>query len=106
MVLENYIILQEGIPARLHFADHSIQKRTITDPVTGLPATRNVLVFEVDRLNYKEVAAKYSTMAEKHAGQFGPYLDGKAYRDYDFVITQTGEGFRRSWSVQVIPTKT
>lgn len=103
MVLENYVILEEGIPARLHFTDHVIQKRTITDPLTGEPATRNVLVFEVDRLNGREVFAKYSIMAEKHAGQFKPYLDKKAYRGYDFGITRTGEGFRTSWSVQVIP---
>lgn len=105
MVLENYVILQEGIPVRLHFFDHSIQKRPITDPITGQPATRNALVLEVDRMNYLPVAAKFSTMAEKLAGQFGPYLEGKAYTDYDFVITQTGESFRRSWSVQVVPLK-
>lgn len=103
MVLENYVILETGVPARVHFTDHVIMTRTITDPVTGGPATRKVLVLEVDRLNGKEVAAKYSTMAEKHAGQFQPYLADKSYRDYDFVITKTGEGFRTSWSVQVIP---
>ncbi len=105
MVLENYVILRTGVPARLHFYDHAIQKRTITDPVTGGPATRQVLVLEVDRLNGKEVAAKYSTMAEKHAGQFLPYLGDKSYRDYDFLITKTGEGFRTSWAVQVIPLR-
>ena len=103
MVLENYVILETGIPARLHFYDHAIQKRTITDPITGGATTRQVLVLEVDRLNGREVAAKYSTMAEKHAGQFSAYLADKSYRDYDFVITKSGEGFRTSWSVQVIP---
>lgn len=103
MVLENYVILETGVPARLHFTDHAIQRRTTTDPITRAPTTRQVLVFEVDRLNGREVFAKYSIMAEKHAGQFKPYLDDKSYRDYDFVITKTGEGFRTSWSLQVIP---
>jgi len=105
MVLENYVILETGVPGRLHFFDHVIQARTITDPITGGPATRHVLIFEVDQFNGKEVAAKYSIMAEKHAGQFKPYLDDKSYRDYDFVITPVGEGFRRSWSLQVLPRK-
>ena len=103
MVLENYILLETGIPARLHFTDHAIQKRTVTDPLTGAPTTRNVLVLDVDRVNDRDVTAKYSIMAEKHAGQFKPYLEDKSYRDYDFVITRSGEGFRTAWSVQVIP---
>jgi len=105
MVLENYVILQTGVPGRLHFTDHVIMARTITDPITGGPTRRNVLIFEVDQFNGKEVAAKYSIMAEKHAGQFEPYLTDKSYRAYDFVITPVGEGFRRTWSVQVLPRK-
>jgi hypothetical protein len=105
MVLENYVLLETGKPARVHFVDHVIQKRTVTDPITGGPTTRSVLVLDVDRLNGREVTSKYSIMAEKHAGQFEPYLKDKSYRDYDFVITRSGEGFRTSWAVQVIPLK-
>jgi hypothetical protein len=105
MVLQNYIILEPGIPARMHFTDHVITRRTITDPVTGGGTPRNVLVFDVDKLNGLAVAAKYSTMSEKHALQFQPYLADKSYRDYDVVITVTGEGFRTSYSTQFIPRK-
>ena len=105
MVLQNYVILQPGIPARLHFFDHVIESRTITDPVTRGPATRNVLVLDVDSLDGKAVNAKYSVMAEKHANQLAPYLGDKSYKNYDFIITVNGEGFRRSWSVQVIPRR-
>jgi len=103
MVLENYVILQPGVPGRLHFSDHIIMKRTITDPITGGPTARNVLIFEVDEFNGKPATAKYSIMAEKHAGQFAAYLDDKSYRDYDFIITPVGEGFMRTWSLQVLP---
>jgi len=68
MVLENYVMLETGVPARLHFSDHVIQRRTVTDPITGGPTIRNVLVFDVDLLNGRDAAAKYSIMAEKHAG--------------------------------------
>lgn len=105
MVLQNYVILTPGIPAKLHFDNHRIERRTITDSGTGQPATRQVLVFDVDRLNDTPVVAQYSTMAEKHAAQFSPYLTDKSYRNFNFTITVNGEGFRRSWSVQVTPIK-
>lgn len=105
MVLENYVLLETGVPARVHFTDHAIQRRTVTDPMTGEPTTRNVLVFDVAQLNGREVFAKYSIMAEKHAGQFSAYLKDKSYRDYDFIITKSGEGFRTSWSLQVVPKR-
>jgi len=103
MVLENYVILKPEVPARLHFTDHTKERRTTTDPKTGRPTSRNVLIFEVDRLDSREVAAKYSIMSEKHAGQFEPYLKDKLYRGYDFIITKHGESYLTSWSVAVIP---
>ena len=103
MVLQNNVILQNGIPARLHFVDHRIEKRTITEPATGRLILRSVLALDVDELNGRPVVAILSTMAEKLAGQFAPYLDDKSYRNYDFTITQLGDGFTRSWSVKVIP---
>jgi len=103
MVLQNNVILQNNIPSRLHFTDHAIGKRTITNPDTGQPAVRTVLEFEVDLLDGRAVVAKFSTMAEKLASQFKPYLDDRSYRNYDFILTQRGEGYLRTWTVQVIP---
>ena len=104
MVLQNHVILQNETPARLHFTDHHIERRTITDSNTGLPSMRNVLVFDVDRLNGQSVGAIFSTMAEKLALQFQPYLSDKSYSRYEVIITQNGEGFQRKWTVQFIPT--
>ena len=106
MVLQNHVILQNGVPARLHFTDHHIERRTITDPNTGLPSMRNVLAFDVDRLNGVAVGAIFSTMAEKLAGQFEPYLGDKSYMSYEIIITQSGDGFTRKWMVQFIPMTT
>jgi hypothetical protein len=88
----------------MHFTDHHIERRTITDPNTGLPSIRNVLVFDVDRLNGASVGALFSTMAEKLAMQFEPYLADKSYSKYEVIITQSGEGFLRKWMVQFIPS--
>jgi len=103
MVLQNYVILQEGEPTRLHFRDHVIMTKTITDPTSLQPASRNTLDFDVDRLGGHEVTSKLSIMAEKFAGMFQPYLADKSYVNYDFIITVQGEGFRRNWTVQAIP---
>ncbi len=103
MVLQNTIILQDGVPARLHFTDHHIERRTITDPVTLQGAARNTLVMNVDRLDGRAVEAILTTMAEGLAGQLEPYLKDKGYRTYEVIITQRGESFRRRWTVQFIP---
>ena len=103
MVLQNYVILQKGIPTRLHFTDHYIETIQITDRQTGLPAKRQRLVFDVDTVDARPVVAKYSTLSEKHASQFAGYLADKSYRNFDFVITQTGEEFRTSWTVERLP---
>ena len=103
MVLQNHVMLQNGIPARMHFTDHQVIARTITEPQTGRPATRNVLELSVDSLDGRPVSAVFSTMAEKLAAQFAPYLGDKSYTKYDFVVTQRGDGFARTWTVQASP---
>jgi len=103
-VLQNYVILEQGIPTRLHFTDHHIERRSITDPVTGQAGSRNTLVFDVDRMDGVGVMSKFSTMAEKLAAKFEPYLADKSYTKFDFTITQTGEGFRTVYTVTVTPT--
>jgi thiamine biosynthesis lipoprotein ApbE len=104
-VLENYVLLETGIPTRLHFTDHRIERRLITDQQTGQPTTRNVLVLDVDRMDGRAVAAKYSVMAEKHAAQFEPYLADKSYTKFEFTIVRTGEGFRTTYSTTPTPLR-
>lgn len=103
MVLQNIVTLTQSVPARMHFTDHAIENRTITDPVTLRPSPRQVLVFEVDRLNGQVVTAKFSTMAATLADQFAAYLPDKLYRGYEFLITVRGTGFQTKYTVEKIP---
>jgi len=103
MVLENHVVLQNGTPTRMHFTDHRVEARPITERQTGRPAIRNVLVLDVDQLDGRPVHALFSTMAEKLAARFSPYLADKGYRGYDFVVTQNGDGWTRDWTTRWIP---
>mgnify|MGYP001564335257 CR=1 FL=1 len=103
MVLQNTVILQDGVPTRFHFSDHHIETRTITDAATQQGVRRNTLVLNVDRLDGRAVEAVLTTMAEGLAGKFEPYLKDKSYKNYKIIITQRGDGFLRKWTVQFIP---
>jgi hypothetical protein len=101
MVMMNYVVLQTGVPTRMHFVSHEIKTPTITDPVSRRAKQVNTLVFQVDQLNGKDVIAYYSITSQKHAADFLPFLPDK-YKNYDFIITIVGEGYLRDWQVQTI----
>lgn len=104
-VLQNNIILANGVPARMHFTDHEIAGRDIIDPLTQKPKTVKALIFTVDELDGNPVTASYSTISEKHASQFAPYLGDKSYRDKLVTITPMGSGFSKDWLVSWAPRK-
>ncbi len=110
MPLQNYVIFASGVPERLHFSGYTYDQVTITDSVTGKPAPRNRLVMTVDEINGSNkspaglpVIAQLSVLAQSLAGKLEPYLANDAYKNYDFIITQTGLGYLSRYSVQVVP---
>ena len=105
MVLQNYVKLQPGMPARMHFTDDTFQVREITDPDTGRLKEIRTLVFDVDELNGNPIRSTYSVTSDKHAMELEPYLKGKRYRDYYFEITQMGDRYSRTYGLKVIPKK-
>ncbi len=100
MVLQNYVVLEQNKPARMHFVAHDIVNTTITDPLTRRPKMVSKLVFQVDELNGAPIAASYSVLSEKHARDFAPYLPNDRYRNYDFIVTVSGDGHLREYSTQ------
>ncbi len=101
-LLMNYIALVPGVPTRMHFTDDYWVERTIADKETGKPKTIKSLVFWVDELNGEDAARTFSILSQKLAAHMEPFLPGKRYVGYDFIITQMGEGFLKDWNVQVI----
>lgn len=103
MVLRNYVELQRGVPALMHFTSYIKTPREITDPKTNLLRTINILEFEVDRLNGQPVSTRYSITSEKHAADLEPDLAGERYRGYEYIITKVGVSFQTRYSLDKIP---
>lgn len=101
-LLMNYVALEPGIPTRMHFTDDYWVDREIADRETGKPKRIKSLVLWVDELNGEDAARTFSILSQKLAAHFDPFLKGKGYLQYDFIVTQMGEGFYKDWNVQVI----
>jgi hypothetical protein len=87
----------------MHFINHAIVVKRVTDKLTGLPSDKNSLVFSVDRLNGVEVLTTFSTLADTLAEQLMPYTEGRRYIGLEFTITKHGVGFQTRYSVEVKP---
>ena len=101
-LLMNYIALVAGMPTRMHFTDHYYIDREIADRETGKPKPIHSLVFWVDELGGEDCARTFSILSKKLAAHFEPFLKGKEYTKYDFIVTQIGDGFLKDWNVQPI----
>lgn len=101
-LLMNYIQLLPGIPTRLHFTDDYIVERDIPDKESGKTKRVRSLVFYVDKLEGEEVSRTFSVLSEKLAAHFEPFLKDKSYLNYEFVITQMGDGYYKDWNIQNI----
>lgn len=88
---------------RLHFSDHAILKRQITDPVRNVPVERESLLLYVDRVDGGSVDKIYSILSQKHAAEFAGYLEGKRYKAYEFIVIKDAAGTVPPRIVSVVP---
>jgi len=103
LVIENFVKLKPGVQKLLHFYDHSIVTRVLTDPVLKLEKRVQSLVFLVDREDGVEVENMYSVVSERHAAEFAGYLERKRYRDFESVVLKPAPGFVAPRIVEVRP---
>ena len=103
MVLRNYIELQPGVPAAMHFASHTMETKDIRDPRTGMVKSLTTLVFLVDRLNGAGTGALFSVTSEKLAKKLEPLLAGERYKGLTITLVKLGTGYLTEYEVQVAP---
>ena len=87
----------------LHFFDHGIMKRVISDPIRKVNVERETLMMYVDRENGAAVSKVYSVLSQKHASELAGYLPGKSYVNYLFTVQKDAAGTVPPRIVKVVP---
>lgn len=90
--LGNWVVLEPGVPKKLHLKEHKFASRSITDSIFG--GTREVrsLVFLVDEEDDAAVDKMYSVVSDRLASDLSGYLEGHRYRGYSFTIIKDAPG--------------
>ncbi len=102
MTFSNFVALEPGIPQRLHFTDWYKVEREVFDKESGRQKRVKTNVFYVNEIDGQTDSRTFSIMSQKLWAHFIPFLEDNAFRGYDFIITQMGDGFQKDWNVQVI----
>jgi hypothetical protein len=103
MVLQNFVVLQDGVPAVMHFRSGQIVEKDITDPLTRQPKRVRVLEFQVDRLGGAATEATFSVTSEKLAQTLMPFVEQGRLASTTFIVTKHGSGFRTEYETQTLP---
>ena len=98
----NFVALVEGVPTRMHFTDQYFVRRRIRDPDSGGFKWVESMVFQVDRLNGLPSFRTFSVLSSKLANQLTPFTTDFKFLEYDFIITEQGEGFTKEFEVQPV----
>jgi len=101
--ISNFVSLAPGVPVELHFKDHGIMMRMITDPIRKVAVQRETLMMYVDRENGVGVDKVYSVLSQKHASELAGYLPGKNYVNYLFTVQKDAPGTVPPRIVKVAP---
>ena len=101
-MLMNFIALQEGIPTRMHFSDLYRVQRMIQDRELGVEKEVDSRVFFVDRLDGRPAGRTFSILSQKLWAQLEPFIPGRRFMEYEFIITKEGSGFSTEYRVQPI----
>lgn len=102
MAFSNWVGLIPGIPRRLHFTDYYYVNREIMDHELGRPKKVWSHVFWVDEVDGEPDSRSFSILSDKLWAHLQEYVERDDFRDYDFLLTEFGQGFYKDWNVQVI----
>jgi len=102
---ENWVIFKLGERKTLHFSDHTMVTRTLTDPLTGKQREVQSLTFQVDREGGSPVSKLLSVLSTKLAQDLSGYMPEKRYTGYEFVIEKPPSKFAAPRLVEARPIK-
>ena len=102
-MLMNYLEIPRDTPTRIHATDHYYVDRMIWDKDLKREKPVRSLVLWVSEVNGEPEYRTLSVISRKLYDQLAPYLPDSSFRDFDFVITKTGDGYLTDWTVQAIP---
>jgi hypothetical protein len=97
----NHVILAPGVPAKMHFSSWQYQPRDIRDSLSGQPKVVTALVMHVDELDGAPVSADYSTISDKEALNYKPFIADGTLSLYLFTVTKAGTRFSTERTVLV-----
>lgn len=102
-MLMNYLEITSDTPTRIYATDHYYVDRMIWDKDLKKEKPVRSLVLQLAEVNGLPDYKTLSVISKKLYDQLAPYLPDNEIRDYDFIITRTGEGYLTEWSVEAIP---
>ncbi len=101
-LLTNFVALKPGVPCRMHWTDLYKIEREIYDPDLGRTKVKKTWVFWVDELNGAPAACSFSILSDKLKAHLQPWVDDGTFRNYDFILTESGAGYFKEWNLQTI----
>ena len=91
-VAENWVILEPGVPKRIHMIDHIVEPREITDKYFGRPRTVTTWLFLVDREDGRPVDKTFSVLSGRLKAELSGYIPEKRYTRYEFTFIKDAPG--------------
>jgi len=102
---ENWVIFRLGERKVLHFSDHAMVTRVLTDPVTGAAKQVESLTMYVDIEDGKKVSKMLSVLSRKLASELSAYIPNRRYLQYEFVIEKPEAKYAPPYLVEVRPKR-
>lgn len=98
-ILGNYIELKPGVAKKMKISGYIFSNVEIIDPDTKEQKTIRTLNCRVVREDDQEVNKTFSITSEKLAQALFPFLEKGHHLDKEVVITQSGRGYMKEYTV-------
>jgi len=98
-ILGNYVKLETGIAKKLKISSYYFDNIEIIDPETKIAKVIKRLICTVTREDDEDCSKTLSITSEKLAQTLFPFLERGHHLDKEVVITQTGKGYMKEYSV-------